>query len=109
MCTVLLAALRTHTRRYAAATLAVIIGVAFIVTTNALASGARAGLVSGIDAPYRGAEVVVSEIGGSTATERLRQADREGADASAPGWAWPPVRKDGKTLPDGTAHGPGAQ
>ena len=44
--TVLLASLRTHTRRYVAATIAVVIGVAFVVVTNTLASATRNGLLS---------------------------------------------------------------
>ncbi len=50
MRTVLLASLRTHTRRYVAATIAVVIGVAFVVVTNSLASATRNGLLAGLDA-----------------------------------------------------------
>jgi putative ABC transport system permease protein len=59
MRTVLLASLRIHARRYAAAAIAVIASVAFVVVTGVLNAGARAGLMENDGAPYRGADYVV--------------------------------------------------
>ncbi|MDT0200519.1 FtsX-like permease family protein [Nocardioides sp. AE5] len=98
MRTVLVASLRRNTRRYVAAVVAVVIGVAFIVTTNALASAARNGMVSGLDAPFRNADVVVSDIDGQTARDLLQRAEREGARAAILGWAWLPVTEDGDEI-----------
>ncbi|WP_214401900.1 FtsX-like permease family protein [Pseudonocardia lacus] len=64
MRTVLLASLRTHLRRYVAAAVAVVVGVAFVVVVGVLTAGARAGLMDGFGAPYRGADhVVVADPG----------------------------------------------
>lgn len=60
MRSVLLASLRTHTRRYVAAALAVAIAVAFVVVTDALASSARGGLTAEVGQPYEGADLVVT-------------------------------------------------
>jgi putative ABC transport system permease protein len=59
MRTVFLASLRTHTRRYAAAAIAVTVSVAFVVVIGVLTSGARAGFMEGAGSPYRGADHVV--------------------------------------------------
>jgi putative ABC transport system permease protein len=59
MRTVFLASLRTHTRRYVAAVIAVTVSVAFVVVIGVLTSGARAGFMEGAGAPYRGADYVV--------------------------------------------------
>jgi putative ABC transport system permease protein len=56
---VLLASLRTHLRRYVAAAVAVVVGVAFVVVIGVLTAGARAGLMEGFGAPYRNADRVV--------------------------------------------------
>ena len=61
MRTVMLASLRTHTRRYVAALLAVTIAVGFVVATNAIASAAKSGLSAGVDEAYRGADLVVGD------------------------------------------------
>jgi putative ABC transport system permease protein len=60
MRTVFRASLRTHARRYVAASVAVIASVAFIVAIGVLAAGARSGLVDGTGSPYRNADHVVS-------------------------------------------------
>lgn len=60
MRSVLLASLRTHTRRYVAAVLAVAIAVAFVVVTDALASSARGGLTAEVGQPYESADLVVT-------------------------------------------------
>jgi putative ABC transport system permease protein len=59
MRTVFLASLRTHTRRYVAAAIAVIVSTAFVVVIGVLTAGARAGFMAGSGAPYRGADHVV--------------------------------------------------
>ncbi|MGI5128403.1 ABC transporter permease [Pseudonocardia sp. CA-107938] len=53
------ASLRTHTRRYVAAAVAVLVSVAFVVVIGVLTDGARAGFMAGSGAPYRGADHVV--------------------------------------------------
>ena len=75
MRSVLLASLRTHTRRYLAAVLAVTIGVSFIVVTAALSSAARDGHAGGVAAPYEGADVVADGLTGEEAA-RLRRGRR---------------------------------
>lgn len=105
MRTVVLASLRRHTRRYVAASIAVVIGVAFIITTNALSSSARNGMTSGVGAPYAGADVVVSGLDGPEAQQVLDRARDEGADAAVLGWAWLPVSMDGQVLTDQTDVG----
>jgi putative ABC transport system permease protein len=59
MRTVFLASLRTHARRYVASAIAVIVSAAFIVVIGVLTAGARAGLMDGDGAPYRGSDYVV--------------------------------------------------
>ncbi|KRF16534.1 hypothetical protein ASG90_09595 [Nocardioides sp. Soil797] len=105
MRTVILASMRRHTRRYVAATLAVVIGVTFIIVTNALSSAARDGMVSGLDAPYANADVVVSDLDGDQAASLLDRAEKEGAAASVLGWAWLPVSRDGTEFGDGVDVG----
>jgi len=73
MRTVLRASLRTHTRRYISAAVAVVIGVSFIVVTSLLSDATRAGLVAGVEVPYRGADVVVTDV---DADEAARIVDR---------------------------------
>jgi putative ABC transport system permease protein len=87
MRTVWRGSLRTHTRRYVAAALAVAVGVAFIVVTAALASSTRSGMAAGIDAPFRHADAVVAEPGFDTAAALV-----ESHDASPVGWSTQPVR-----------------
>lgn len=96
MRTVLLASLRQHTRRYVAATLAVVLAVAFLVITNAASSALRDGMVAGVDAPYAGSDVVAAEVEGDEAAALLERAQEDGAHAAVLGWTQQPVR-DGKT------------
>ena len=94
MRTVLLASLRTHTRRYVAATVAVVIGVAFVVVTNALVLGhPQRPAVAGIDQPYRGADVVVSDVTGEDAARLVDSAAERGDHAAPLGWTIQPVRE----------------
>lgn len=98
MRTVLLASLRTHTRRYVAAALAVVIGVAFVVVTDALASATRNGLVSGVGLPYEHADVVVSDLGGEDAAALLADARAAGDRAAVLGWTMLPVSEGGRLI-----------
>ena len=75
MRTVLLASLRTHTRRYVAAAVAVVIGVAFVVVTDALASATRNGLLAGLDAAV---------------PRRRRRGLRRRPGRTPPGWSTAP-------------------
>ncbi|MHA6622540.1 ABC transporter permease [Pseudonocardia sp. DLS-67] len=59
MRTVFLASLWTHTRRYVAAAIAVIVAVAFVVVIGVLTAGAKSGLMDNAGSPYRGADHVV--------------------------------------------------
>jgi len=98
MRTVLAASLRVHTRRYAAAAVAVVIGVAFIVVTSLLSSAARNGLVASVEVPYRDADVVVSDIDADQAAHVLDTAAERGDHASFLGWTMQQVRVDGRLL-----------
>ncbi len=96
MRTIVLASLRVHTRRYVAAAIAVIIGVAFIVVTDALASATRNGLVAGVEQPYRNADVVVSDIDGEAAARLVADAAERGDRAAVLG-SIAPARTHGRT------------
>lgn len=94
MRTVLLASLRTHTRRYVAAAVAVVIGVAFVVVTSALSSATKDGLVAGVELPYRGADAVISEISSEDAALAVRRAAEAGDSAAVIGYVTQPVTSD---------------
>jgi putative ABC transport system permease protein len=100
MRTVILASLRVHTRRYVAAALAVVVGVSFVVTTAALTAATRDGLTQGVSAPYAGADVVATGLGGEDAARVVAAAEQSGAQASVLGWATERVRRDGQVLDD---------
>ncbi|MCR4513350.1 ABC transporter permease [Aeromicrobium sp. 50.2.37] len=98
MRTVMLASLRTHTRRYVAALLAVTIAVGFVVATNAIASAAKSGLSAGIDEAYRGADLVVGDdygIDTDDVSPVLETAARQGDAATVIGSSFEPVTHDG--------------
>lgn len=61
MRTVLLASLRTHTRRFVSALVAVSIAVAFVVVIDALGAGARSGVAASVEAAYPEADLIVGE------------------------------------------------
>ena len=118
MRTVLLVSLHAHGRRYAAAGIAVIVSVAFIVVIGVLTAGARAGLVASSGAPYRDADVVVdadpenSDPSGRPYPDVLDSAaavalvERLGEDASPLGRVLLPARRaDGTPLDHGTLRG----
>lgn len=92
MRTVLRASLRTHTRRYVSAAVAVVIGVSFIVVTSLLSEAARAGLVAGVELPYRGADVVVTDVDADQAARIVDRAERDGDAAAVLGWTPQQVR-----------------
>ncbi|GAA4363470.1 ABC transporter permease [Nocardioides caricicola] len=96
MRTVLRASLRTHTRRYVSAALAVVIGVTFIVVTSLLSSAARAGLVAGVEQQYRGADVVITEVDARDAARIVADATDTGDAAAVIGWTPQQVRVDGR-------------
>lgn len=98
MRTVLRASLRTHTRRYVSAAVAVVIGVTFIVVTSLLSSAAREGLVAGVAQTYRGADVVVTDVDAREAAGLVDRAGREGAAVSVVAWTPQQVRVDGRLL-----------
>lgn len=91
MRSVVLASLRTHTRRYVAAAVAVVIGVAFVVVTAALSSAVRDGLLADLDVPYRGADVVVEKPSADDAAALLAAAGSSDADAWLVGWTLQPL------------------
>lgn len=100
MNTVLRASLRTHTRRYVSAAVAVVIGVAFIVVTSLLTDATRAGLVAGVELPYRGADVVVTGLDGEQAARLVERAAADGGSAAVLGWTPQRVRVDGRLVED---------
>jgi putative ABC transport system permease protein len=98
MRTVLLASLRTHTRRYGAALLAVVVGATFIVVTAALSSSVRNGLSAGLAEPYAGATAVVKHPSPSDAAALLEAAPGRGADAWLIGWTLQQLSAGGKVV-----------
>ncbi|WP_435771843.1 ABC transporter permease [Nocardioides sp. SYSU DS0651] len=102
MRTVLLASLRTHTRRYGAALLAVVVGVVFILVTAALSSAVRNGLTAGLAEPYDGADAVVEKPTTEQAARLLAAAPDAGADAWLVGWTIQPLTHD-DTVVDASA------
>ncbi|WGX96259.1 FtsX-like permease family protein [Nocardioides sp. L-11A] len=105
MRTVILASLRTHTRRYGAALLAVVVGSAFIVVTAALSSAVRDGLTAGIGEPYAGADAVLDRPSPGEAARLLEAAPGAGADAWLVGWTMQQVGRDGKVIDSSTDIG----
>ncbi|NHA00803.1 hypothetical protein G5V59_14945 [Nocardioides sp. W3-2-3] len=76
MRTVLLASLRTHTRRYGAALLAIVVGVVLVLVTAALSSSVRDGLTSGLADPYDGADAVLDRPSAADAAKPDRRRAR---------------------------------
>ncbi|RLV56136.1 FtsX-like permease family protein [Aeromicrobium phragmitis] len=93
MRTVTLASLRLYTRRYVAAFLAVAIGVAFIITIGALNASAKDGLTAGAGQPYRGSDVVASDVYDvSDARTIVEAVEADGGAASVLGYAMEPLQ-----------------
>lgn len=105
MRTVLLASLRTHTRRYVSAAIAVVIGVAFIVVTSLLSQATRDGLVAGVELPYAGADVVVTGVDADQATRLVEHAEENGDTAAVLGWTPQRVRVGDRLLGERTDVG----
>lgn len=104
MRSVLVASLRTHTRRYVAALLAVTIAVGFVVVTNALASATKNGLSAGVDDAYPGADLVIGdEIGipEEDVEAVLAEAERSGDRATVVANTWSRVSAGGTSWGDG--------
>lgn len=94
MRSVLLASLRTHTRRYVAALVAVTIAVAFVIVIDAIGSGARNAVASSVEAAYPQADLVVGEDYGTAETDPARTlavARERGDRAAVLGSGWAPV------------------
>lgn len=95
---VLLASLRHHTRRYVAAALAVVIGVAFVVVTGMLTGATRDGLTADVGAPVAHVDHVVT-VGDAKAAARLVDTAAErGIPALSLGYAMEPISRDGVQL-----------
>ncbi|MBZ5739061.1 ABC transporter permease [Nocardioides mangrovi] len=105
MRTVLRASLRTHTRRYVSAAIAVVIGVSFIVVTSLLSDATRAGLVAGVELPYRGADVVVTDVDADQAARIVGHAEAGDDAAAVLGWTPQPVRIGGRLVGERTDVG----
>jgi putative ABC transport system permease protein len=98
MRSVLLASLRHHTRRYVAAGIAVVIGVAFVVVTGMLTGATRDGLTADVGAPVAGVDHVVTLHDATVGTKLIDTAAAEGIPALALGYAMEPVTRDGVQL-----------
>ena len=98
MRTVLLASVRHHTRRYVAASLAVVIGVAFVVMTGMLTAATRAGLTADVGAPVAAVDHVVTVDDPRDAERLMARAAEDGVPALTLGYAMEPVSRDGVQL-----------
>lgn len=100
MRTVLLASLRRNTRRYVAATLAVVIGVGFVIVLNTLTGATRDGLTADAGAPYDAAGLVVVIESNEQVGPLKEAADDKGVPATTIGYATEPVARHGIQLTD---------
>ncbi len=103
MRTVIRGSLRTHTRRYVAAVLAVTIAVGFVVVTNAVASSARNGLSAAVAEAYAGADLVVTSDSGIDQPDVetvTATAERLGDDAAVIGTTWTAATHEGRSWGD---------
>lgn len=105
MRTVLVASVRTHTRRYLAAAVAVMVAVGFVVATDAFTSALRSGLTAGIDAPFRNADVVLTGTSAEQEQAVLAHARKVGAHAAPQVVATLPLTHDGRMVRDDSAIG----
>lgn len=92
---VLLASLRHHTRRYVAAALAVVIGVAFVVVTGMLTGATRGGLTEDVGAPVAAVDHVVTVADAKGATRLMDAGAERGIPALSLGYAMETVSRDG--------------
>ena len=98
MRTVLVASMRHHTRRYVAASVAVVIGVAFIVVIGMLTGAMRAGLTADAGAPVSGVDLVVTPDAPRDVERLVDAASDGGFPALTLGYAMEPVSRDGVQL-----------
>ena len=98
MRTVLLASMRHHTRRYVAASVAVVIGVAFVVVTGMLTDATRSGMTADVGAPVAGVDHVVTTYDTEAVARLVDAAAEEGFPALTLGHATEPVTRDGVQL-----------
>ncbi|MBC2932420.1 ABC transporter permease [Nocardioides sp. zg-1228] len=98
MRTVILASMRHHTRRYVAASLAVVIGVAFIVVIGMLTGATRSGLTEDTGAPVAGVDRVVSTYDTDEVNGLVDAAAEGGFAVLTLGYAMEPVARDGVQL-----------
>ena len=98
MRTVLVASMRHHTRRYVAASVAVVIGVAFIVVIGMLTGATRSGLTADAGAPVSGVDLVVSPDAPRDVERLVDAAAEDGFPALTLGYAMEPVSRDGVQL-----------
>ena len=101
MRTVLLASLSHYTRRYVAAALAVVIGVAFVVVTGMLTGATREGLTADVGAPVAGVDRVVRVDDARNVARLMDGATERDVPALALGYAMEPVSRDGVQLAQG--------
>lgn len=98
MRTVLVASMRHHTRRYVAASVAVAIGVAFIVVVGMLTGATRSGLTADVGAPVAAVDRVVTTYD----AREVRRLVEVAADRDIPvltlGYAMEPVAREGVQL-----------
>ena len=95
---VVLASLRHHTRRYVAASLAVVIGVAFVVVTGMLTGAMREGLTADVGAPVAAVDRVVTVDDPRSAARLVHAAAEGGVRALTLGYAMESVARDGVQL-----------
>ncbi len=109
MRTVLLASLRTYTRRYVGAVVAVVVAVGFVVATNAIGSAAKSGLSEGVAQAYRGADLVVGDVDAGIDREdvdrALTVAARQGDAATVVATTYETVTRDGVAIGPDTSIG----
>ena len=98
MRTVLVASLRHHTRRYVAAVLAVVIGVAFVVVTGMLTGATREGLTADVGAPVAAVDHVVTVDDAGAAARLVDTGAERGSPALSLGYAMEGVSRDGVQL-----------
>jgi putative ABC transport system permease protein len=98
MRTVLVASIRHHTRRYVAASVAVAIGVAFIVVVGMLTGATRSGLTADVGAPVSGVDRVVTTYDAGEVTRLVEVAADRDIPVLTLGYAMEPVTRDGAQL-----------
>ncbi len=102
---VTLASVRVYARRYVAAVIAVALAVGFVVTTSALTSSAKAGLLADLGASFRGAEAVVTVRNVSDAERARLRIESLGGDAAVNATAWTSATTEGHRLADNVPLG----